>query len=197
MKTKKATFAIYKNKAEIRTAIKSLLRLGFKDRSLAVMQPVLHGAKDFPQVQKNQLTNGAVFGAILGAFIAGGLYLFFGSDMNSHSVGVDTTAFRGTVAAAVAILLGAIAGAASGALVGIGTPDRLGKRYGQYMHSGGILLSVESDSDEQAKRAEEILMATGGQDVHVANEKMTWDSAIMENIEISQGNLKNVLQAYT
>lgn len=197
MKNKKATFAIYKNRNEIRTAIRSLLRLGFRDRDLAVMQPVQNGPRDFPQVQKNQILNGAVFGAVLGAFIGGCVYLFIGPGVNSHAVGAGVTVVGEGFKALGAIVLGAIGGGAFGTLAGIGTPDPMGKRYGQYMHSGGILLSVESDTPEEASRAESILLATGGQDVHVANEKSTWDSAIEENFHIDRDRSKSILEAYT
>jgi hypothetical protein len=199
MKTKKATFAIYKDKSEIKTAIRALTRLGFKDKDLAVLQPVKHGAKDFPQVQRNQILNGAIYGAILGAFVAGCLYLFVGPGLDSHVANLGAEAVRGGLIASVWILLGALAGAACGALVGIGTPYPTGKRYGQYMHSGGILLSVESETPEEAARAESILLATGGQDVHMADEKHTWDSALMKNIEISheKSASRNIIHSYT
>lgn len=197
MKNKKATFAIYKNRNEIRTAIRSLLKLGFKDRDLAVLQPVQNGPRDFPQVQKNQILNGTIFGAVLGAFLGGCLYLFVGPGLDSHAVGVDANVVGQGLTAFVAILLGAIAGAACGTLVGIGTPKPVGQRYGQYMHAGGILLSVESESPEEAARAESILLATGGQDVHVADENSTWNSAIEENIHISRDKSKNILEAYS
>lgn len=197
MKHKQATFAIYKSRNEIRMAIRSLLRLGFKDRDLAVLQPVQNGPQDFPQVQKNQILNGALFGAVLGAFIGGCLYLFVGPGLDSHAVGVNSSVAVQGLTAFVSILLGIVGGAACGTLVGIGTPKRMGQRYGQYMHSGGILLSVESESPEEATRAEHILLATGGQDVHVADEKSTWNSAIKENIQISKDRSKNTVEAYT
>lgn len=197
MKNKPAAFAIYKNRSEIRTAIRSLLRLGFKDSSLAVMQPVKGGAQDFPQVQKNQIATGARVGAFLGAFIAGGLYLFIGPGLDSHAVVMNAAVWLGTLVAIVAVVLGGIAGAACGALVGIGTPKPMGRRYGQYLHSGGILLSVESETPEQAARAESVLLATGGQDVHIGNEKTTWNEALVENYEMAHEKSKNRLQTNT
>jgi len=197
MKHKQATFAIFKNRNEIRMAIRSLLRLGFKDQDLVVLQPVQNGSQDFPQVQKNQILNGTIFGAILGAFIGGCLYLFVGPGLDSHAVGVNSSIVAQGLTAFVSVLLGLIGGAACGALVGIGTPKTTGQRYGQYMHSGGILLSVESESTEDASRAENILLATGGQDVHVADEKSTWNSAIQENSHISKDRSKNRVEAYS
>ncbi len=189
MKTRKATFAIYRTRDEIRMAVRTLLRLGFKNKNLSVLQPIRNGGgRDFPNVQKNQLQNGAIFGAILGAFVAGTVYLFLNPSLS------DSSFVRSSLAVFGIMILGALAGIACGALVGIGTPDPVAKRYGQYMHSGGILLSVESDSPEQAVRAEHILTATGGHDVHIENEKVTWDSAIMENIQISHAKpFKNLL----
>ena len=190
MKTKKATFAIYKTRDEIRMAVRALLRLGFKNKNLAVLQPIRQGAKDFPHVQKNQFKNFAAYGSIVGAFIAGTGYLFL-SETTS-----DANFIQSTFALLGVMILGGIAGTAFGALVGIGTPDPVAKRYGQYMHSGGILLSVQSETPSEALRAEHILTATGGQDVHVENESVTWDSAIMENIYISHAKpSRNLLHA--
>jgi hypothetical protein len=65
---------------------------------------------------------------------------------------------------------GLLLGAASGALVGIGTPEHLSKRYAHYLQDGAILVSVHVDNESQAIRVLEILNATGGVEVHADHE---------------------------
>ena len=69
----------------------------------------------------------------------------------------------------VAALAGAGAVGATGGLVGgligAGIPEIEAKRYAGRIRDGGYLISVHCDDNEWARRAEEILEATGGRDV--------------------------------
>ncbi len=69
----------------------------------------------------------------------------------------------------VAALAGAGAAGATGGLVGgligAGIPEVEAKRYAGRIREGAFLLSVHCDDKTWAKRAEEILQATGGRDV--------------------------------
>jgi len=72
----------------------------------------------------------------------------------------------GPIAAALA---GAGAGAATGgvigALIGAGIPEYRAKVYEAGILGGGLLLGVETKSDEEADQLEELLEALGGQHV--------------------------------
>lgn len=177
-----AIFGIFRKRTEISDAISSLKNVGFGSKDISIMFPETKGAQDFPQVQKNQLFNGAVvggvigiiLGAALGAAIAGGAFpgfTFMGN--TTPSVGPILTVL-------VSVLLGALAGAACGTLVGIGTPDPAGKRYGQYVHAGGILLSVKSEAPEQLEKAQMILDQAGAQDINYMDETEGWKTAVHE-----------------
>src|SRR5678815_921567 len=69
----------------------------------------------------------------------------------------------------VAALAGAGAGAATGgvigALIGAGIPEYRAKVYEAGLLSGGILLGVETKSDEEGDKLEELLGALGGEHV--------------------------------
>lgn len=80
----------------------------------------------------------------------------------------------------------AVQGAAAGTLVGVGTPDPAAKRYGQYLQSGGILISVHSESPQQIQQAKKILSAIGGQDIQLLNETNTWAKANLEIIDLQK-----------
>jgi hypothetical protein len=69
----------------------------------------------------------------------------------------------------VAALAGAGAAGATGGLVGgligVGIPEVEAKRYAGRIREGAYLVSVHCDNRDWAKRATEILEATGGHDV--------------------------------
>ena len=58
----------------------------------------------------------------------------------------------------------------TGALIGMGIPEYVAKRYEGRVKEGGILLSVHSDSSDWTKRAKEILERTGAQDISSTGE---------------------------
>jgi hypothetical protein len=57
-----------------------------------------------------------------------------------------------------------------GALIGMGIPEYVAKRYEGRVKDGGILLSVHSDDSQWTKKAKEILERTGAQDVSSSGE---------------------------
>ena len=69
------------------------------------------------------------------------------------------------MAALAGMGVGGAAGGIAGALIGLGMPEYVAKRYEGRVRDGGILLSVHSDSLEWTKRAKEILEQTGAQDI--------------------------------
>jgi hypothetical protein len=172
---KNATFAIYENLEQAKKTVGLLLKLGFTKADIWIYQAKQDGSKDFAQVQRSQFKNGALIGALTGAAFAVGLFLF-GTEFLASSIWI--VKFVGVIVA------GAALGAACGFLVGIGTPDPVAKRYGQYLEAGGILLSVHCGTPNQIVRAKEILSGSGGQDVHLADELKTWREANLERIEI-------------
>src|ERR1700723_1058440 len=66
--------------------------------------------------------------------------------------------------------VGGAIGGLTGALIGMGIPEYEAKRYEGRVKSGGILLSVHSDSWEWTKRAKEILELTGAEDISSTSE---------------------------
>jgi hypothetical protein len=80
--------------------------------------------------------------------------------------GVGPLVAAGPVVAALAGA-GAVgaAGGLVGGLVGAGIPEIEAKRYAGRIREGGYLLSVHCDNATWAKKAHEILKATGGHDI--------------------------------
>lgn len=196
MKDNKALFAIYRSMNEVRIVMNSLKRFGFAEKDLAVLRPLHDGPKDFSQLQfqNNQLRNGAIAGGILGVITTGLFYIFATNGVSPFTIFSQFSMSGGILTVLFSILLGSLIGAGVGVLVGIGTPDPTGKRYGQYLQSGGFLVSVHTNNDEETSHARSILETTGGQDIHVAPRRQTWHSAIMENIKLTDLENHNRLE---
>lgn len=171
-----ATFAVFRTQDEIKIAVRALKRFGFLPSDLVIWQSRPDAAQDFQQQPMYQIRNGSIIGAIAGAVILGGMYFMLKSDLVHQDIWMGLGA----------ILLGGIFGAASGALIGIGTPQSAANRYGIYLNDGGILLSVRSRTPDEVDKAREVLTATRGQDVHVADEEQTWNEAHLERLELEK-----------
>lgn len=176
----KATFGIFRSRDEINTAVSLLKGLGFGESKASILFPDKIGDQDFPQVQKSELVKFARVGSVIGAVLASIFAVLmiagvvpFGNLSNATSMGRVFTIVG-------SLLFGGILGAAWGTLVGIGTPDRAGRRYGQYVNAGGILLSVRSQNTEEQKRIEDALEKSGGQDITTVEEKAGWKDVLKE-----------------
>ena len=73
--------------------------------------------------------------------------------------------------------MGGALGGLTGALIGMGIPEYVAKRYEGRVKDGGILLSVHSDDSVWTKRAKEILERTGAEDVSSTGEATSEKSA--------------------
>jgi hypothetical protein len=189
MKHSKATFGIYRSKEEVNAAVSLLRDLGFGLSRASVLYPERAGSQDFPNVQKSELAKFARIGSVLGA----GLLMIFailavsGAVSFLHTGDMQVTDRVFTVIASV--FLGGVIGAACGALVGMGTPDQAGHRYGQYVDAGGILLSVQSESADEQKRIEAVLEKSGAQDITSLDEEKTWFDVMEETKALTRVNL--------
>ena len=74
------------------------------------------------------------------------------------------------MAALAGMGVGGAVGGITGALIGMGIPERQAKHYEVRVKEGGILLSVHSDNSDWAKRAKGILERTGAQDISSTGE---------------------------
>jgi hypothetical protein len=192
----KATFGIYRNKEQVDVAVTLLSGLGFSDAPASILFPDKEGAQDFPQVQKSELVKFAKIGSLIG----GVLFLIFSilavagilpfAPLDNAPAAASIFAIVGSV------FLGSIIGAACGTLVGIGTPDRAGRRYGQYVNAGGILLSVHSETPEQQHKIEEALERSGAQDITSVDETRAWEDVLnekgnLERLKMSRGEAES------
>ena len=159
-------YGIYSDRASFESALQALKAAEFRNSDISVILPERdRTTKDLAHEINTKAPEGVATGAGAGAAVGGVL---------GWLVGIGALAIPGVgplVAAGpiVAALAGAGAAGATGGLVGgligAGIPEVEAKRYAGRIREGGYLISVHCDDSAWAKRAEEILEATGGRDV--------------------------------
>src|ERR671929_1746463 len=153
------------NHAEM--ALNELRNAGFSPDQVSVVAKDTRESRDLVESSgmEGAETSGATAGAFLGG-ITGGILGWL--------VGIGTLAIPGigpiVAAGALATTLGgaaigAVAGGLIGALVDLGIPEEEARGYEEHVRKGRILLTVNADSDAQARRAHQLFDRHGGADV--------------------------------
>jgi len=160
------TYGIYNDRVSFENALEALKAAEFRNSDISAILPERdRTAKDLSHEINTKTPEGIATGAGAGAATGGVLGWLVG--LGAIAIpGLGPLVAAGPVVAALA---GAGAGGATGGLVGgligAGIPEVEAKRYAGRIREGGYLLSVHCDDSRWAKRAEEILEATGGRDV--------------------------------
>lgn len=159
-------YGIYPDRASFDSALEALRAANFRNSDISAILPDRdQTTRDLGHEINSKAPEGIATGAGAGAAVGGVL---------GWLIGVGTLAIPGVgplIAAGpiVAALAGAGAAGATGGLVGgligAGIPEVEAKRYAGRVNEGAYLISVHCDNRDWAKRAEEVLEATGGRDV--------------------------------
>jgi hypothetical protein len=166
MATDLVAFGIYQERASFERALEALKAAGFRNSDISAILPERdRTTRDLAHEINSKAPEGFTAGAGTGAALGGVLGWLVG-------IGALAIPGIGAIAAAgpiVAALAGAGAAGATGGLVGgligAGIPEVEAKRYAGRVREGAYLISVHCDDSKWAKKAEEILEATGGRDV--------------------------------
>lgn len=166
----KSVFGIYPSQAKVEAGVERLKIEGFLNTEISVLMPDQKGSQKFAHDNSTKAPEGATAGASTGLIVGGTL---------GWLVGIGALAIPGVgplIAAGpiVALLAGAGTGAAvggiAGGLVGLGIPEYEAKRYADYVHKGGILLSVHTGNSESVAKAKRVLEQTGATDISTNGE---------------------------
>ena len=166
MATDIVTFALYKDRTSFDQALEALRAAGFRNSDVSAVLPGRdQTTRDLAHEIHSKAPEAAATGAGAGAAAGGVLGWLVGIGALAIP-GVGPLVAAGPVVAALAGA-GAVGAAAGlvGGLIGAGIPEVEAKRYAGRIRDGGYLLSVHCDDSEWAKRAQEILKATGGHDI--------------------------------
>lgn len=178
MKTHQAAFGIFRNQNHLDRAIQILQEHGMRRAGILVLHPDRPGQKAFAYEYQTMIRAGALLGGAMGLCIG----LMVGAAAFPESGFMLGLGF-----------MGALFGAASGALVGIGTPESAVQRYMKYLEDGGTLLSVHVRDPKQAGEAIEVLETAGAEDITLGNELSRWRTLFLNKRKLLPGLMSTAL----
>jgi hypothetical protein len=166
-----AVFGIFPSRLEVEEAVEHLRRAGFRGTDISVLFQDNQGTKDFAHEKNTKAPEGSTTGVIAGG-IAGGVLGWLTGIGALVIPGLGPFIAAGPIVAALAGVgaVGALGGII-GALVGMGIPEYEAKRFEGRIRDGGVLLSVHCDNSDWVRRAKEVLVHAGGQDIGTEGEK--------------------------
>jgi hypothetical protein len=166
MATDLVAYGIFADRVSFEAALDALRAAGFRNGDISAILPERDKTtKDLAHEINSKAPEGAATGAGTGAAVGGVLGWLVGIGALSIP-GIGPLVAAGPIVAALAGAgaVGATGGLVGG-LIGAGIPEVEAKRYAGRIREGGYLITVHCDDREWAKRAKEILEATGGHDV--------------------------------
>ena len=163
-------YGLYREKAQVETAVDKMLAAGFRKEDISVLLPDNQGSKDFAHEKNTKAPEGTTTGVAAGGAVGGTLGLLAGIGAIAIP-GLGPFIAAGPIMGALAGLgVGGAVGGLVGALVGMGIPEYEAKRYEGRIKEGGILLSVHCDNSDWVKRAKNLLEQTGAEDISSTGE---------------------------
>lgn len=120
--------------------------------------------RHFGLVEGDKSSEGAVAGAAIGG-LTGALYLGLASAGAILIPGLNLIVSGALIGALTGLGIGGTAGGIVGALVGSGVPEHEAKVYEENVKSGGILIAVRADSDEEETMAKDIFKSAKAESV--------------------------------
>jgi hypothetical protein len=166
MATDYVAYGVYPDRVSFESALEALRAANFRNSDISAILPDRERTtRDLAHEISSKAPEGIAAGAGTGAAVGGVMGWLIGIGAIAIP-GVGPLLAAGPIVAALA---GAGAAGATGGLVGgligAGIPEIEAKRYAGRIREGGYLISVHCDDRDWAKRAEEILEATGGREV--------------------------------
>ena len=160
----KLVTGLFKTRVAAEAAVDAIIKRGYTRDDISVLMSDATKSKEFAVETRTHAADGAgIGGAVGGAVGAAALAAIV-------ALGAPIT-LPGIIIAGpiVAALAGAGAGGATGgiigALIGAGIPEHHAKVYDAGLRGGGILLGVESKSEEDADKLEQLLKDIGAEHV--------------------------------
>jgi hypothetical protein len=157
----KLVTGLFKSKVAAESAVDAIMKRGFTREDISVLMSDETRSKHFALQSRTHAADGLGMGAALGGTIGAVLAAITAVGTTLFLPGLNLV-IAGPIAAALAGLgAGGAAGGLIGALVGAGIPEYRAKVYEAGIRGGGILIGVESRTDEEVDRLEELLGELG------------------------------------
>src|SRR5215470_3358737 len=161
----KLVTGLFKSKTAAEAGVDALLKHGFTRDDISVLMSDATRTKEFGLQTRSHAADGLGIGGAVGGAVGAVIAAIAAVGSTLFLPGLNLV-IAGPIAAALA---GAGAGGATGgligALIGAGIPEYRAKVYEAGIKGGGILIGVESPTDEDVDRLEQLLSDLGAQHV--------------------------------
>lgn len=166
----RAVFGIYQDWPAGKEAMDALRAAGFRSADIAVLFQENQGTKDFAHQKNTKAPEGAAIVGIVGGIIGGVLGWLTGVGLLAIP-DLGPLVVAGPIVSALAGVgaVGAMGGILGG-LAGLAVPEYEAKRFAGRIKQGDVLMSVHCDNDDWVKRARNLLLQTGAEDIGWARE---------------------------
>lgn len=161
----KLVTGLFKNKVAAEAAVDALLKRGYSRDDISVLMSDATRTKEFALQTRSHAADGAGIGGAVGGAVGAVLAAIVAVGSTIFLPGINLV-IAGPIAAALAGAgAGGVTGGLIGGLIGAGIPEYRAKVYEAGIRGGGILLGVESRSDDEVEKLEELLEAIGAEHV--------------------------------
>jgi hypothetical protein len=161
----KLVTGLFKSRVAAEAAVDAIIKRGYTRDDISVLMSDATRTKEFAVETRSHAADGAGIGGAIGGAVGATLAAIVAVGTTIAIPGVGLL-IAGPIAAALAGLgAGAATGGIIGALVGAGIPEHRAKVYDAGLRSGGILIGVESKSNDDADKLEQLLEDLGGEHI--------------------------------
>jgi hypothetical protein len=155
---------------QARTILRDLRAAGFSGNDISILMADEKNTRDFALEHDTKAPEGAATGAGTGAVVGGALGWLAGIGALAIP-GLGPFIAAGPIMAALGgVAVGGAVGGLTGALIGMGVPEFVAKKYEGKVTSGSALISIHSEDSNEVNRAKKICERAGAEDITTANE---------------------------
>ena len=161
----KLVTGLFQSKVAAEAAVDAILKRGFSRDDISVLMSDDTRSKHFALQSRTHAADGLGIGAAAGGAVGAVIAAITAVGTTLFLPGLNLV-IAGPIAAALAGLgAGGATGGLIGALIGAGIPEYRAKVYEAGIRGGGILIGVESRTDEEVERLEDLLGELGAENV--------------------------------
>jgi len=161
----KLVTGLFKTKVAAEATVDALIKRGYTRDDISVLMSDATKNKEFAIQTGTHAADGAGIGGAIGGTVGAVLAAIAAVGTAITLPGIGIVIAGPIVAALAGAGAGGTAGGLIGALVGAGVPEHRAKVYDAGLRSGGILIGVESKSNDEAGQLEKLLDELGGEHV--------------------------------
>ena len=168
--SKTSVFCIANSRTQAAQIVDGLLSEGFSNNEISALFSDRDTSRDFAHEKHTEAPEGAATGLGAGGLVGGTLGWLAG--IGSLAIpGVGPLIAAGPIVAALSgAAVGAAVGGIAGVLIGLGIPEYEARRYEGKVKAGNILLSVHTQSPEEAAVAKEVFKRARAKDIATSGE---------------------------